>query len=184
MGVPQAQAEAAAAMKKMEEGAAKLANLYAANEAFGEGNSLMRDRLALLNSEDEFARKHNELTQERFRLEEELQRLIAEANESAFGRDTIQEDLIKERLRLIDAIIDKEKQLNMEAADRAKAEERAAREAERQLKAKAAQEKLERERLAREKEMKRNLDDISRRYNGKKDECDSLQKDYTTLQEK
>ena len=32
--------------------------------------------------------------------------------------------------------------------------------------------------------MKRNLEDIQRRYNGKKDECDSLQKDYTMLQEK
>jgi hypothetical protein len=32
--------------------------------------------------------------------------------------------------------------------------------------------------------MKRNLDDITRRFIGKKEECESLQKDYTMLQEK
>ena len=159
MGVEEAQAAAREAERKAEEGQRKLDNLRMHNEMFYEGNSALRDRLALLNSENEFARRHNELTQERFRLEEELQELIAKANEDAFGKNTIDQDMIRERLRLIDAIIEKEKQLNMEANERALAEERAAREAERQLKAKEAQEKLEKERLAREKEMKRLADE-------------------------
>ena len=99
--------------------------------------------------------KHNQLTQERFRLEEELQELIAKASEESGVRNPLVQEEIVERMRLIDEIIEKEKQLNIIAGDKARAEAKAAAEAERQLKAKQLQEKLERERLAREKELQR-----------------------------
>lgn len=155
MGVTAAQLEAQKAQERLVEAQRLVANFEKFNQILADGNSDLRDRLAMLNTEDEFAKRHNALTMERFRMEEALQKLMSDATEATGKRRVLQIEEIKERMRLIDAIIDKEKELNMQAADKAKAEERARLEQERQLKLKEAQEKLERERLAREKELER-----------------------------
>ena len=127
-------------------------------EHLDEGNLALQRRLELLNEENEHDKKHLSLVHERFRLEEELHDMIMD-NLTLSGRRQNDIDQVKERIRLIDAIIEKEQAIAAEARRKAEAEERAAREAERQLRAKEAQEKLEKERLAREREMKRLADE-------------------------
>tara|TARA_Y100001972_G_scaffold22308_1_gene26779 strand:- start:798 stop:1901 length:1104 start_codon:yes stop_codon:yes gene_type:complete len=155
MGVTEAEKEALESQNRLAAAQRTLKAAEKFNQTLEDGNSDLRDRLALLHAEDEFARRHNALTIERFKMERELEKLMSDASEAVGRRRVLRQSEIEERMRLIDEIIDKEKELNMIAGDKARAEAEAKQEQERQLKIKEAQAKLEKERLQREKELEK-----------------------------
>ena len=163
MGVAEAQAEVAKAQEELARVTRIVEAYKAGKKEILLGNEALKDRLAIAQSEDQWARQLNEANAERRRMLEDTLRLeeeIAEAiGKKQWKRADDLKQLLAERRDLIEQITLRERELVYQAFDRAEEEERMAKAAERALKAKQAQEKLEKERLAREKEMQRLADE-------------------------
>ena len=158
MGVNEALEEVEEANARLAKSGKILETTIAFKKNVEDGNSALRDRLDILKSEDEWARRVNTLQQERRKMEHELQDLI-EQQRQATGRDPFKAKqllkIIADRKMLIQEIFEAEKKLADQAAEQKRIEEDRLKAEERRLKILEAQRKAEEKRLKREKEFKR-----------------------------